>query len=825
MREWTYGRSARRESPIDKEVTGEAMGTGRRRFRSVLATAVVVLAAGLLLGTGNSFAAGGIDALAPGNGWCVSEDGKDGAGNENACVDGKGLGNGVSALQVSPDGKRVFVLGFDSFLGATDGDSITTYDRDPLGGSLEVDPRANACRSAFPSPDCSQGGSQAVFLNAPNGIAVSPNSENVYVSARRSSSVTVFDYLAFPSEDSVGEQGPLSRKVAPNGCLTDAAVVGCTDVRGLATARDVVVSPDGATVYTAGNLPNGGIAVFDRAADGVLTQKTLPTTQAGCISDTGSGGFCTDGNNLEPIALAISDDGENLYAASYSTGNVAGDRDTVTVFDVNPDGSLTQKAGLAGCFSETGSGSACTVAQGLQRPVDIAITPDGKSVYVATDLPNFEDAPDVAPMVAFDRDTDDGTLTRRGCFAAEGALGCTTTSGLYRGLTVTATDEAVYYGSQERNADQGTGQGAAPSAMVVLSRNPSDGSLTQAVPSGCWAQSPLANCRRLSTIGGVRGIAVSPDGNSLYAGSGSGITVFDRDNGQNPVTTIDSGPSGNITETSVTFTFSSDKAISSYDCGLDGEYQECTSPVTYENLEVGGHFFQVIGYDRFNRSNLEAPGRNFGVADTTPPETAILSGPPASTTATSAEFTFESDESGSTFECSMDGGVFVPCASPKQYTDLGVGDHSFKVRAIDAWDNVDPTPAIRSFMVYQTGPGPDTRVDATVTTAKVQKQKRGKISVAVKVKAGEQVKVKASGSARKGKLLVAFKVIGLTVESGRTATLRLVPKKSGQGRLLAAALLGSKRTIPKLIVTVTDGAENTLTARPKVKLVGAPRRK
>lgn len=722
------------------------MGTGRRRFQSALMMSIAVSTAGLLFGTGTAFAAGDIDVLAPGNQWCVSEDGEDGAGNASACVDGKGLGNGIAALTVSPDGKRVFVLGFDSFLGSSDGDSITTYDRDPLGGSLEVDPRVNACRSAYPATDCSQGGSQAALLNAPNAIAVSPDSENVYVSARRTSSVSVFDYLAFPSEDPVGAQGPLSRKVAPDGCLTDAALVGCSDVRGLANTRDVVMSPDGATVYTAGNLPNGGIAVFDRAADGVLTQKTLPSSLAGCISDTGNGGFCTDGSNLEPIALAISDDGENLYVASYATGPVPADRDTVTVFDIEPDGSLTQKAGLTGCFSETGSGGACTVAQGLQRPVDIAVTPDGMSVYVATDLPNFEAAPDVAPLVTFDRNPEDGTLTRRSCFAAEGALGCTQTAGLYRGLTVVATDDAVYYGSRGRNANQGTGEGAAPGSLVVLNRNPANGNLTQSLPSGCWANGTLPTCRNLPTIGGVFGIAVSPDGNNLYVGSNR-ITVFDRDNGVSPVTSIDSGPSGETTGTSATFTFSADKAVSGFECGFDFEYQPCTSPQTYENLSPGIHTFEVAASDRFNRSDLTRETRTFTVVK-----------PPS---------------------CETDPSL---CPNP-----------------------------------------PDTTVDATVTVAKVQKVKGQKIVVAVKVRAGEDLTVKATGSIKKGKRKAAFKAINQKLTAGTTTILKLRPAKAKAGRLVAAALRGNKRTVPKLLITLTDGATNRITSSPKVTIKGRSR--
>jgi large repetitive protein len=77
--------------------------------------------------------------------------------------------------------------------------------------------------------------------------------------------------------------------------------------------------------------------------------------------------------------------------------------------------------------------------------------------------------------------------------------------------------------------------------------------------------------------------------------------------------------------------------------------------------------------------------------DQNPPQTTLLSGPPLRHV---ASFVFESDESG-TFECSLDGQAFRTCDSPRLYTDLGGGWHTFKVRAIDDAGNADPTPAVR----------------------------------------------------------------------------------------------------------------------------------
>jgi hypothetical protein len=87
------------------------------------------------------------------------------------------------------------------------------------------------------------------------------------------------------------------------------------------------------------------------------------------------------------------------------------------------------------------------------------------------------------------------------------------------------------------------------------------------------------------------------------------------------------------------------------------------------------------------------------VNDTTAPDTTITSGPPASTSSTSATFTFTGSDNVTaaaslTFECKLDGGSFTAgCTSPTTYTGLALGPHTFQVRATDAAGNTDQTPA------------------------------------------------------------------------------------------------------------------------------------
>ena len=86
-------------------------------------------------------------------------------------------------------------------------------------------------------------------------------------------------------------------------------------------------------------------------------------------------------------------------------------------------------------------------------------------------------------------------------------------------------------------------------------------------------------------------------------------------------------------------------------------------------------------------------------ADTTPPDTMIAAGPSGTTTSNSASFTFSSSEAGSTFQCRLDDGNFGSCTSPKEYSGLSTGTHTFDVRATDQAGNTDQSPASRTWTI------------------------------------------------------------------------------------------------------------------------------
>jgi len=100
------------------------------------------------------------------------------------------------------------------------------------------------------------------------------------------------------------------------------------------------------------------------------------------------------------------------------------------------------------------------------------------------------------------------------------------------------------------------------------------------------------------------------------------------------------------------------------------------------------------------------------------PDTGIVTGPAPDTTDNTPEFTFETSEPGSSFECRIDASGFVPCPANFTAPELADGAHTLEVRSVNAMTNFDPTPASWTFRVDTTPPvttisGPDTTTSAT----------------------------------------------------------------------------------------------------------------
>jgi hypothetical protein len=177
-----------------------------------------------------------------------------------------------------------------------------------------------------------------------------------------------------------------------------------------------------------------------------------------------------------------------------------------------------------------------------------------------------------------------------------------------------------------------------------------------------------------------------------------------------PETSIESGPAGPTSDATPDFSFSADQAGSTFDCRIDGgAWAACTSPQTVAALADGDHTFEVRATDPAGNADPTPATRAFTV-DTAAPDTSVDSGPTGTTTDPTPTFDLGATETGSTFECRLDGGAWAACATPFTTATLVDGPHTLEARATDAAANTDATPASRPFTV-DTGPPATTITD------------------------------------------------------------------------------------------------------------------
>ncbi|MFZ0042217.1 MAG: beta-propeller fold lactonase family protein [Solirubrobacteraceae bacterium] len=324
------------------------------------------------------------------------------------------------------------------------------------------------------------------------------------------------------SRQPVSALGALSQLSGKNGCVAGAAKprAGCRRVRALSGpapllgSHAIAISPDGRNVYVASSKSNA-IAVFTRSArTGALTQRS---GRAGCIAARGGGG-CARGIGLgAPNSVAVSPDGRNVYATSLVS------RAVVILRRNRRTGALTQLGTGSGCIADSAT-PGCTTGRALDGPDIVAVSPDGKSVYVGAFAGSA--------LAVFSRNPSTGALTQptdaTGCFVNTPTSGCTTALALGspEGVTVSGDGKNVYV--------------AAPGsdALDTFARNTSNGTLTQATDgTGCISSSAVAGCTLGIQMAGADAVVVSPNDGDIYVTSlvSNTVTAFTRTSTGQPV--------------------------------------------------------------------------------------------------------------------------------------------------------------------------------------------------------------------------------------------------------------------------------------------------
>ena len=174
------------------------------------------------------------------------------------------------------------------------------------------------------------------------------------------------------------------------------------------------------------------------------------------------------------------------------------------------------------------------------------------------------------------------------------------------------------------------------------------------------------------------------------AGNQSGAASFTWtvDTTAPPKPKITSTPANPTNQTNASFSFTDNQPGVSFLCQLDGSaFSSCSSPLTYSGpLSQGTHTFSVKTQDAAGNQSVVASFT--WMIDTTPAPTPAITLTPANpTNQTRARFSFTDTEAGVRFLCQLDSSAFSACSSPKGYSGLSQGSHTFSVKAQDAAGN------------------------------------------------------------------------------------------------------------------------------------------
>ncbi|MWC28832.1 S-layer homology domain-containing protein [Paenibacillus sp. MMS18-CY102] len=171
-----------------------------------------------------------------------------------------------------------------------------------------------------------------------------------------------------------------------------------------------------------------------------------------------------------------------------------------------------------------------------------------------------------------------------------------------------------------------------------------------------------------------------------------------------PDTAIVSGPAVLASTPSATFSFNGNEDNVAFQCQLDnGAYSACANSETFSGLADGSHTLLVKAIDPVGNVD-PTPASYTWTVDTTAPDTIINTNPAAITKDASASFSFSSNESGVTYESSLDGAAFAASTSLITLNGLADGSHTLAIRAIDPAGNVDAVPTSYTWMIDRVKP-------------------------------------------------------------------------------------------------------------------------
>ena len=345
-----------------------------------------------------------------------------------------------TAVAVSADGKSVYVASAGS-------DAVVRFNRNTTTGAISQPAGTAGCISETGAGPCADGHA----LDGPTLGGGQPRREE------RLRRLVDSDAVARFTRNTT--TGAITQPAGTAGCVSETGAGPCADGHGLDGPQSVAVSPDGKSVYVASSAATPWRALTATRPPG---RSPSPPGPPAASARRGRGPAPTATGSTARRSVAVSPDGKSVYVASlYSNAVARLNRNTTT-------GAITQPAGAAGCISETGAGP-CADGHGLDGPNSVAVSPGGKSVYVASFGSNA--------VARLNRNTTTGAIAQ-----PAGTAGCISETGAGPCADGHALDGRGLGGGQPRREERLRRLAFDSDAVARLNRNTTTGAITQ--PAG-----------------------------------------------------------------------------------------------------------------------------------------------------------------------------------------------------------------------------------------------------------------------------------------------------------------------------------------------------
>lgn len=173
------------------------------------------------------------------------------ASDGSGCIANSALTGCITGVELSGANAVAFNPGGDVYVTSLFSNSVTAFTRSRSTGGLAQKQGTAGCLVWLRAVGCSFGRA----LRAPEGLAISPDGDNVYVAAFANSAIDVLDRGK--------KAGKVKQVPGRGGCLAPHSVPGCTRARALRGVSSLALSPDGRFLYST-SFGSNAVDIFRR---------------------------------------------------------------------------------------------------------------------------------------------------------------------------------------------------------------------------------------------------------------------------------------------------------------------------------------------------------------------------------------------------------------------------------------------------------------------------------------------------------------------------------------------------------------------------------